>query len=69
MALSTAEAAELNSLNATAQKVALGTEIAGSQATIALIQVGQGITLPTSDPGVAGYLWSDSGTVKVSAGT
>jgi len=25
-------------------------------------------TLPTSDPGVAGALWSDSGTVKVSAG-
>jgi hypothetical protein len=25
--------------------------------------------LPTSDPGVAGALWSDSGTVKVSAGT
>ncbi len=24
--------------------------------------------LPTSDPGVAGQLWSDSGTVKVSAG-
>lgn len=25
-------------------------------------------TLPTADPGVAGVLWSDSGTVKVSAG-
>lgn len=24
--------------------------------------------LPTSDPGVAGQLWSDSGAVKVSAG-
>lgn len=25
-------------------------------------------TLPTSDPAVAGKLWADSGTVKVSAG-
>lgn len=25
--------------------------------------------LPTSDPGVAGQLWSDSGVVTVSAGT
>ena len=24
--------------------------------------------LPTSDPGVAGRLWNDAGTVKVSAG-
>ena len=26
------------------------------------------LTLPTSDPGVAGQLYSDSGTVKISAG-
>jgi len=26
-------------------------------------------SLPTSDPGVAGALWNDNGTVKVSAGT
>ncbi len=32
------------------------------------MQNGKNITLPTSDPGVAGELWSDSGTVKVSAG-
>ena len=25
-------------------------------------------TLPTSDPAVAGQLWNDAGTVKVSAG-
>lgn len=25
-------------------------------------------SLPTADPGVAGRLWSDQGTVKVSAG-
>ncbi len=27
------------------------------------------VDLPTSDPGVAGALWVDSGTVKVSAGS
>lgn len=27
-----------------------------------------GSNLPTSDPGVAGELWSDAGTVKVSSG-
>ncbi|MGD8305157.1 MAG: hypothetical protein PVF17_00755 [Ignavibacteria bacterium] len=43
------------------QQTQLGTEIQN-------MQVGVGFTLPTSDPGVAGYLWSDSGTVKVSAG-
>ncbi|MCP3685569.1 MAG: hypothetical protein GY861_23205 [bacterium] len=32
------------------------------------VQNGKNITLPTSDPSVAGELWSDSGTVKVSAG-
>lgn len=26
------------------------------------------LTLPTSDPGVAGQLWNDSGTLKISAG-
>lgn len=26
------------------------------------------LTLPTSDPAVAGQLWNDTGTVKVSAG-
>jgi hypothetical protein len=28
-----------------------------------------GSTLPTSDPNVAGKLWNDAGTVKVSAGS
>ncbi|MCP3685567.1 MAG: hypothetical protein GY861_23195 [bacterium] len=43
------------------QQCGLGSEIYA-------VQNGQNITLPTSDPSVAGYLWSDSGTVKVSAG-
>ena len=28
-----------------------------------------GSTLPTSDPNVAGKLWNDAGTVKVSTGS
>ena len=30
------------------------------------ILAGQQFTLPTTDPGVSGYLWNDAGTVKVS---
>lgn len=61
MALSTRERDILDSSNPDLQGVALGTEIYA-------IQHGQGITLPTSDPGVAGYLWNSSNTVTVSAG-
>lgn len=61
MALSTKERDILDKQLPINQQVALGTEIYA-------IQNGQQITLPTSDPSVAGYLWSDSGTVKVSAG-
>ena len=61
MALSTAERDILDKQLPINQQTGLGTEIYA-------IQNGQQITLPTSDPGVAGYLWSDSGTVKVSAG-
>ena len=61
MALSTTERDILDKQLPINQQVALGTEIYA-------IQHGQGITLPTSDPGVAGYLYSDSLTVKVSAG-
>ena len=61
MALSTQERDILDKQLPINQQVALGTELYA-------VQNGQNITLPTSDPGVAGYLWSDSGTVKVSAG-
>ena len=39
--------------------------------TATLVRAGNNIiaTLPTSDPGVAGALWKDTATVKVSAGT
>lgn len=61
MALSTKERDILDKQLPINQQVSLGTEIYA-------IQNGQSITLPTSDPGVAGYLWADTGTVKVSAG-
>jgi len=41
---------------------------AAAKADIEALQAGEGFALPDSDPGVAGALWSDSGTVKVSAG-
>ncbi|MCP4585812.1 hypothetical protein [Pseudoalteromonas sp.] len=41
------------------QQTGLGTEVYA-------VQNGQNITLPESDPDVAGRLWNDSGTVKVS---
>lgn len=68
MALSTAEAGKVNKMNAGAQQVALGTEVKANQDNITNIKAGLGITLPTSDPSVAGALWSDSGVVTVSAG-
>jgi hypothetical protein len=43
-----------------------GAKVTGNfEATGAQIDFGG---LPTSDPSVAGRLWNDSGTVKVSAG-
>lgn len=38
------------------------------QAAIDVLATGAGFTLPTEDPLVEGALWSDLGTVKVSAG-
>lgn len=32
------------------------------------VQTGGAIILPTADPGIAGALWNNSGTVTVSAG-
>ena len=32
------------------------------------IQTGGAIILPTADPGVAGALWNNAGTIAVSAG-
>ena len=61
MALSTTERDILDKQLPINQQVALGTEIYA-------IQHGQSITLPTSDPSVAGYLWNSSGDVKVSSG-
>ena len=68
MALSTKERDILDKQLPINQQTAVGTEIYNSQADITDIKAGKGITLPTSDPSVAGELWSDSGTVKVSAG-
>jgi hypothetical protein len=61
MALSTTERDILDKQLPINQQVALGTEIYA-------IQHGQGITLPTEDPSVAGYLWNSGGTVTVSSG-
>ena len=68
MALTTEQRDILDNAGISEQKVSLGTELYGSQGDITNIQAGKGITLPTSDPAVAGELWNDSGTVKVSAG-
>ena len=61
MAMTTAKRDDLDSANADLQKAALGTEVYN-------MSIGRGFTLPTSDPGVAGYLYVDGVTVKVSAG-
>ena len=49
---------------------ASGVEIESSDASAKLTVSAPAIfsNLPLTDPGVAGQLWSDSGTVKVSAG-
>ena len=39
-----------------------------TDSTVAGLQTGVGFTLPTSDPAVAGQLWSNAGVVTVSAG-
>lgn len=44
------------------------TTATATAATVATLQTGVGFTLPTSDPAVAGELWSDAGVVTVSAG-
>lgn len=61
MTLTTREAGILNNSTPDLQNTELGTEVAN-------IQAGIGIVLPTSDPSVAGQLWSNSGVVTVSAG-
>lgn len=43
------------------QQTGLGSELYA-------VQNGLNITLPTSDPGVAGALWNNSGVVNVSSG-
>ena len=43
-------------------------EITKTTAEVAMIKTGYGITLPTSDPAVAGALWANVGVVTVSAG-
>lgn len=45
-------------------------DVAGAVAATTLSASGDVIlsALPTSDPAVAGQLWNDTGTVKVSAG-
>jgi hypothetical protein len=75
MAISTTDANIIDRALADNQKVGLGTEVkalqdrlATAEATIALLAAGKGITLPTSDPAVAGELWADTLDVKVSAG-
>jgi len=68
MAMSTADANTIDNMNPDSQKVGLGTEVKANQDNITNVLAGTGITLPTSDPSSAGALWSDSGTVKVSAG-
>lgn len=68
MAISTADATIINKAIADNQKVSLGTEVKAIQDAQTGILAGEGITLPTSDPSVAGSLWSNSGVVTVSAG-
>lgn len=68
MALTTAEAGKLDSSSPGNQQVSLGTEVKANQDNITNIKAGLGITLPTSDPSVAGVLWANSGVVTVSAG-
>ena len=62
MAISTNNRDRLDNANPDTQRVSLGTQIYN-------IQKGTAFDLPTSDPGVAGYLYVDSYTVKVSSGT
>ncbi len=69
MSLSTTERDVIDNSNPDAQKVSLGTEVYNNQVNITAILGGKGITLPTSDPGVAGELWADTLVVKVSAGS
>lgn len=75
MSLTAKERDILDNSNPDLQGVAIGTELYDSQSAISDaqsditdIKAGKGITLPTSDPGVAGELWAESGTVKVSSG-
>ena len=57
--------------NATTGAVTVGTTI-GSDVTVSGDLDAQGtanvIVIPTSDPGVAGAIWNDGGTLSVSAG-
>lgn len=61
MTITAADAQKIDKALIENQDVQLGTELYN-------MSVGVGFTLPTSDPSVAGALWSDAGTVKVSAG-
>jgi len=68
MAIDSTGEGKLNNANPTMQDVQLGTAVKANQDNITAILAGQNIVLPTSDPGVAGYLWADTLVVKVSAG-
>lgn len=68
MAMNSTDAERLDNASPALQQVSAGTEIKENQDNITNIKAGKGITLPTSDPGVAGELWADTLVVKVSAG-
>lgn len=61
MALTSNDGTVIDNSNPYMQQTQAGTELYN-------LSVGVGFTLPTSDPGVAGQLWSNSGVVTVSAG-
>lgn len=54
--------------NATTDEYEPSTALTDVATTVTELAAGQGITLPTADPHVAGELWNNAGTVKVSAG-
>jgi len=61
MSLTTTDRDILDNSDPVNQKIELGTKVYN-------LSVGVGMTLPTSDPSVAGQLWNNSGVVTVSAG-
>lgn len=67
----TAGTGTIDVLNATIMTVSDGTSTDDLTATGVVTLSGQSVlmtALPTADPLVAGRLWNDSGTLKVSAG-